>query len=100
MKINGFITDVLSKYDKQAKSLDKTDVKKSSRSDVSVKDKSPKELDKVEISSNAKALSQLGESDSERAVRIEQVKAAVNHGSYKPNIDEIAKALLKEWKNE
>ncbi len=99
MKIDGFIGDVLSRYSKQAKAVEKTDIKQNRKETVASQDKSKAE-DRVEISNYAKTLAQLGESDTDRAKRIESIKSAIENDSYKPNIDSIAKSILKEWKGE
>ncbi len=100
MKIDGFIGDILSKYTKQAKSIEVDNNKRSKSEPSDTADKTSSQ-DRVEISSHAKALAQAVENDSEeRTKRIEEVRAAINNNSYKPNIDEIAKSILKEWRGE
>ncbi len=98
MKINEFMGNIINKYIKQSRTADEIKTKKQ----PSVADGAIKRVDsdKVEISDNAKLLSQLECKDSDKAERIESVKVALNSGTYKPDIDEIAKSVLKEWKGE
>ncbi len=99
MKIDGFVSDVLSRYNKQAKALEKNESNKPKESSPKDGNK-PKETDKVEISKDAKLLASVGERDTDRAKRVAAVKTAYENNTYKPNIDEVAKSILKEWKGE
>ncbi len=96
MKINDLMGDVISRYAKQSK----VETKNTSANAADKKNKrtvSTKE-DRVEISKNAKILLQLGEGD--RSEKLNNIKLAINNGTYKPDTEETAKAILKEWLGE
>jgi len=56
--------------------------------------------DKLEISDAAKQLSGLTSYPTERAERVQQLKAQVDAGTYKPDAAKIAEDLLKFYKGE
>lgn len=100
MKINEFIGSVVDRYSKQSKAADDIKTKKQKSPLAVDSTKNRVDGDRVEISENAKLLSQLGCKDNDRMEKIEHVKATLNSGTYKPNIDKIAKSVLKEWEGE
>ncbi len=98
MKINDLMGDIINKYNKQSKVVDKNQLKKSSQSKP-VAESNTVKGDKVEISKDAKILLQL-DSYSDKTDRLREIKLAINNGTYRPNIEETAKAILKEWLGE
>ncbi|WP_022669825.1 flagellar biosynthesis anti-sigma factor FlgM [Hippea alviniae] len=99
MKIDAYLSGVLDKYIKQSKTeqAKKVDIKTEERNEQQAQ---TGELDKVEISPQAKLLAELQDDSSSKAEKIARIKAQIENGTYKPNIDEIAKSILKEWKGE
>jgi len=98
MKINDLMGDVISKYGKQSKVLDKNQLKKAPEKEVA-SPVNPAKEDKVEISKDAKILLELDNSK-DLTEKLYEIKLAINNGTYKPNIEETAKAILKEWSGE
>ncbi len=100
MKIETYLSGVLEKYVKQSKAgkTEKIDIKENTQENAQQISKG--EIDKVEISPQAKLLAELSLDDNAKAQRIAEVKAQIEKGTYKPNLDEIAKSILKEWKGE
>ncbi len=98
MKIDAYLSGVLDKYIKQSKTeqTKKIDIKEEKNEQQT----QTGELDKVEISKEAKLLAELQDDSSSQAEKIARIKAQIENGTYKPNIDEIAKSILKEWKGE
>ncbi len=98
MKINDLMGDVISKYGKQSKILDKNQPKKAVEKEAAAPASAVKD-DKVEISKDAKILLELDNSNG-LTDKLYEIKRAVNNGTYKPNIEETAKAILREWSGE
>jgi negative regulator of flagellin synthesis FlgM len=99
MKIDDLMGDVISKYGKQSKILDKKPVRKVNNTDDAKNVSKIAQEDKVEISKNAKILLQLDEGG-DKAEKISRIKTQISNGTYKPNIEETAKSILKEWMGE
>jgi len=100
MKIETYLSGILEKYVKQSKAdkTEKVDIKENAQDNTQQVSKG--EIDRVEISPQAKLLAELSADESTKAQRIAEVKAQIEKGTYKPNLDEIAKSILKEWKGE
>ncbi|WP_025270392.1 flagellar biosynthesis anti-sigma factor FlgM [Hippea sp. KM1] len=99
MKIDAYLSGVIDKYVKQQSKTAKAEKTEAKASQASTT-KPSSELDKVEISPQAKLLAQLKEDEQAKAQRIAQIKAQIENGSYKPDLDAIAKSIVKEWKGE
>ncbi len=99
MKIDAYLSGVIDKYIKQSKpeKAEKINVKEKEDSQLQT---AGKDVDKVEISKEAKLLSEVLAEDSTKAQRLEEVRMQIEKGTYKPPIDEIANAILREWKGE
>ncbi len=99
MKIDAYLSGVIDKYIKQSKAekSEKVNFKDSENNQSQL---SNKNVDKVEISKEAKLLSEVLGDDGSRAQRIEEVKLQLQKGTYRAPVDEIASAILKEWKGE
>ncbi len=99
MKIDDLMGDVISKYGKQSRILNDKSLKKANKYNTSDATTKASREDKVEISQNAKILLQLDDA-TDKAEKIDRIKSAMDKGTYKPNIEETAKAILKEWMGE
>jgi len=99
MKIDAYLSGVIDKYIKQSKpeKTEKLNIKEKENNQLQL---SNKDVDKVEISKEAKLLSEVLADEGSRSQRIEEVKLQLQKGTYKPNIDEIVNAILREWKGE
>ncbi len=99
MKIDAYLSGVIDKYIKQSKQekTEKVNIRETKESQPQTTNK---DVDKVEISKEAKLLSEVLGDDSSKAQRLEEVRLQLEKGTYKPPIDEIANAILKEWKGE
>ncbi len=99
MKIDAYLSGVIDKYIKQSKQekTEKVNIRETKESQLQTTNK---DVDKVEISKEAKLLSEVLGDDSSKAQRLEEVRLQLEKGTYKPPIDEIANAILKEWKGE
>ncbi len=100
MKIETYLNGILEKYVKQSKAgkTEKVNIRENTAENTQQVAKG--EVDKVEISPQAKLLAELSLDEDTKAQRIAEVKAQIENGTYKPNLDEIAKSILKEWKGE
>ncbi len=101
MKINELMGDVVGQYTKQAKAAE-NGVEFKKRESVNLKDTPvvKQEGDRVEISRDARLMLKLDADANSRADRIERIRQQIQNGSYKPNIEKTAKAILKEWMGE
>ena len=99
MKINDLMGDIINKYAKQT--VEKVDTNNNAKKqNVNETHTQGVNDDKVEISNNAKIMLQIGESETDRTQKLNRIKISVNNGTYKPNIEEVAKSILREWKGE
>ena len=99
MKINDLMGDIINKYAKQA--VEKVDTNNNAKKqNVNETHTRGVNDDKVEISNNAKIMLQIGENETDRSQKLNRIKISVNDGTYKPNIEEVAKSILREWKGE
>ncbi len=100
MKIIDLMGDVVGKYAKESKVGNKQQIEKikgtSAKEPESVKGSD----DRVEISNDAKMLLQLADGDPEKAARIQKIRLQIGEGTYRPNVDATARAILKEWSGE
>lgn len=75
------------------------DVKKSQKSQQAKKSESGKETDQVQFSDVLQDVNRAKESDSamsaERAAKVEELKAQIADGSYKPDLKKVASSLLQ-----
>ncbi len=55
--------------------------------------------DSVNISQIAKVLANLAEAEVSHQKRLEEVQKAYENGTYKPNVQDLAKSILEEIKN-
>ncbi len=99
MKIDTYLNGILEKYTKQSKpeKTDKVNIKENTGAQTTPANKG---IDKVEISPKAKLISELLGSENINAQKLQEIKARIENGTYKPPINEIAKSILKEWKGE
>ncbi|AEA33289.1 flagellar biosynthesis anti-sigma factor FlgM [Hippea maritima] len=99
MKIDTYLNGIVDKYVKQQNKTNKSE-KASTQTQDTPKTSKNEDIDKVEISPQAKLLAQLKGDEESKAQRLEEVKAKLENGSYKPNIEAIANSIVKEWKGE
>ena len=85
MKITSFNVNSINPYNKQPKMMP-TSEKKSNVTD------------KIEISTTAKELSVSSSYSSERAQKVQQLKAQIQSGEYELNAQKVAKDILKYYK--
>ncbi|WP_035586484.1 flagellar biosynthesis anti-sigma factor FlgM [Hippea jasoniae] len=99
MKIDAYLSGVIEKYVKQSKQqkVDKVDIKQPKEKPSEGQTKT---LDKVEISSEAKLLADIKADEDRRADKIKQIRSQIENGTYKPDLEKLAKSILKEWKGE
>ncbi|MBM7577759.1 negative regulator of flagellin synthesis FlgM [Jeotgalibacillus terrae] len=83
MKINPFHQNPINPYKRQEAKVEQTELQKQ------------KKADKVEISSEAKEMQSLNKIQEGRQERIDQLKASVENGTYKPDATQTAENLLK-----
>ncbi|WP_166786681.1 flagellar biosynthesis anti-sigma factor FlgM [Jeotgalibacillus salarius] len=86
MKINPIQQNPINPYKRQEAKVEQTELQKQ------------KTADKVEISSEAKEMQSLNKLQEGRQERIDQLKAAVENGTYKPDATQTADNLLKFYR--
>ncbi len=100
MKIDTYLNSILEKYVKQSKTQKREEINIKEKTNSQDQISPNNNVDKIEISQQAKILSELSLEEDSKAQRINEIKAQLEKGTYKPPIDEIAKSILKEWKGE
>ncbi|MFB1082262.1 flagellar biosynthesis anti-sigma factor FlgM [Jeotgalibacillus sp. JSM ZJ347] len=86
MKINPFHQNPINPYKRQEAKVEQAELQKQ------------KKADKVEISAEAKEMQGLNKVQEGRQERIDQLKAAVESGTYQPDASKTAENLLKFYR--
>ncbi len=100
MKINELMGDVIGRYTKHAKAAQNgVEFRRKEAADVKDSSVVKQEGDRVEISESARMLLQMESGDSEKASRLNKIRQQIENGTYKPDVEATARAILKEWEN-
>ncbi len=95
MKISDIVSNLLGKYERNM--LPEGLKRNKTLESAPPSDNRAVPSDKVEISDEAIRLASLEENS---VGRLEEIKSAVNNGTYNPPLSEVAKSILEEWENE
>lgn len=87
MKINNLGASGLNPYKRQMNSLENVE-----------RSTAKKKTDKVEISAAAKDLQYTSSIETERQIRVDELKNEVESGNYQINPDQLAKSIIQFYK--